>query len=122
MGVGEFGALRRKDDVGGQGQLQGAGVAVTMDRRDHGKGQGRQALDHFGLEVRLRQPFADGDVAQVFVVDGAVARKREVKGAFIDGNNVALSSGLSSGTPLVTEGALYLVDGERISPITTAAN
>jgi RND family efflux transporter MFP subunit len=64
----------------------------------------------------------DGDVAQVFVVDGAVARKREVKVAFIDGNNVALSSGLSSGTPLVTEGALYLVDGERINPITTAAN
>ena len=64
----------------------------------------------------------DGDIAQVFVVDGAVARKREVKVAFIDGDSVALSSGLTSGTPLVTEGALYLVDGERISPITTAAN
>ena len=64
----------------------------------------------------------DGNVAQVFVVDGAVARKREVQVAFIDGDAVALSSGLAIGTALVTEGALYLVDGERISPVTTEAN
>lgn len=64
----------------------------------------------------------DGDIAQVFVVDGAVARKRQVQVAFIDGDAVALSSGLAIGTALVTEGALYLVDGERISPITTEAN
>lgn len=63
----------------------------------------------------------DGDVAQVFVVEGQVARKRQVEVAFIDGNSVALASGLAAGTPLVTEGALYLVDGERIRPITTAA-
>lgn len=72
-------------------------------------------------------PFAalvegDGNKAQVFVVDGAVARKREVQVAFIDGEAVALSSGLAIGTALVTEGALYLVDGERISPITTETN
>ena len=64
----------------------------------------------------------DGDIAQVFVVDGTVARKREVKAAFIEGDTVALSSGLAIGTTLVTEGALYLVDGERISPVTTEAN
>jgi RND family efflux transporter MFP subunit len=64
----------------------------------------------------------DGNIAQVFVVDGAVARKRQVQVAFIDGDTVALASGLAIGTVLVTEGALYLVDGERISPITTEAN
>lgn len=55
-------------------------------------------------------------------MDGAVARKRQVQVAFIDGDTVALASGLAIGTVLVTEGALYLVDGERISPITTEAN
>lgn len=64
----------------------------------------------------------DGNKAQVFVVDGAVARKREVQVAFIDGDTVALSSGLAIGTTLVTEGALYLVDGERISPVSAEIN
>jgi len=64
----------------------------------------------------------DGNKAQVFVVDGALARKREVTVAFIDGEAVALASGLTAGTALVTEGALYLVDGERISPVTTETN
>jgi len=64
----------------------------------------------------------DGNKAQVFVVDGAVARKREVQVAFIDGDTVALSSGLAIGTTLVTEGALYLVDGERISTVSAETN
>ena len=64
----------------------------------------------------------DGNKAQVFVVDGAVARKREVQVAFIDGDAVALSSGLAIGTTLVTEGALYLIDGERISPVSAETN
>ena len=56
------------------------------------------------------------------MVDGAVARKREVQVAFIDGDTVALSSGLAIGTTLVTEGALYLVDGERISTVSAETN
>jgi len=64
----------------------------------------------------------DGNKAQVFVVDGDVARKREVQVAFIDGDAVALSSGLAIGTTLVTEGALYLIDGERISPVSAETN
>jgi len=50
----------------------------------------------------------------VFVVDGEVARKRSVKVAFISDLGVAIANGLKPGERIVTEGALYLVDGERI--------
>jgi len=56
----------------------------------------------------------EGGIARVFVVEGDVARKREVRVAFITGTEVALRDGLAVGTQLVTEGALYLVDGTRI--------
>jgi multidrug efflux system membrane fusion protein len=55
-----------------------------------------------------------GDQAGVFVIEGAVARKRAVSVAFIDGERVALASGLKPGEPVITEGALYLQDGDRI--------
>jgi hypothetical protein len=55
-----------------------------------------------------------GDDAVVFVADKGVARKRAVKVAFIAGAEVAIASGLASGEPVVTEGALYLQDGDRI--------
>ena len=73
--------------------------------------------DALGKHNKAKVVCVQGDV-----VDGAVARKRQVQVAFIDGDTVALASGLAIGTVLVTEGALYLVDGERISPITTEAN
>lgn len=55
-----------------------------------------------------------GDDAVVFVADKGVARKRAVKVAFIAGAEVAIASGLAPGEPVVTEGALYLQDGDRI--------
>lgn len=55
-----------------------------------------------------------GDRAFVFVIEGDVARKRNVGVAFIDATNVALRDGLAPGTRVVTEGAFYLQDGERI--------
>ena len=55
-----------------------------------------------------------GDDAVVFVADKGVARKRAVKVAFIAGTEVAIASGLTPGEPVVTEGALYLQDGDRI--------
>jgi multidrug efflux pump subunit AcrA (membrane-fusion protein) len=53
----------------------------------------------------------------VFVTEGSVARKRAVTVAFIDGERVALTSGLKPGEPVITEGALYLQDGDRIRVI-----
>jgi len=60
----------------------------------------------------------DGRRASVFVLTGAndkpVATRRAVDVAFIDGVNVALAQGLSIGEKVVTDGALYLQDGERV--------
>jgi len=61
----------------------------------------------------------DGRRASVFIVDGtvaerAVARKRDVQLAFLAGTQAALTSGVAAGERVVTEGALYLVDDERI--------
>jgi RND family efflux transporter MFP subunit len=85
-----------------------------------------------GLVVRLRltpassktgslpyAPFAavieaDGDRAAVFVASDGVARRRAVRVAFINSNGVAIADGLAAGETVVTDGALYLADGERI--------
>jgi hypothetical protein len=34
--------------------------------------------------------------------------------AFIEGEAVALSSGIAAGEQVITDGALYLADGERV--------
>ena len=57
----------------------------------------------------------EGHRASVFVVDGAHARKREVQVAFIEQDRVALEQGLTAGERVVTDGALYLEDGEAVS-------
>ena len=57
----------------------------------------------------------DGRRASVFVVDGANARRRAVQVAFIGPESVALASGLEPGVRVVTDGALYLQDGEPIA-------
>jgi RND family efflux transporter MFP subunit len=85
-----------------------------------------------GLVVRLRltpasskagslpyAPFAavieaDGDRAAVFVASEGIARRRAVQVAFINSNGVAIADGLAAGETVVTDGALYLADGERI--------
>jgi multidrug efflux system membrane fusion protein len=56
----------------------------------------------------------DRDRGAVFVVEGANARKRGVKVAFVSEVGVAIASGIATGERVVTDGALYLVDGERI--------
>jgi RND family efflux transporter MFP subunit len=58
---------------------------------------------------------ADGGRASVFVLDGTVARRREVQVAFIDGDEVALRGGLRPGEPVITEGAPFLDDGEHVA-------
>ncbi len=91
-----------------------------------------------GLVVRLRlmpasssarrlpyAPFAaiieaDGDNAAVFVISDGVAQRREVQVAFIDSDGVAIASGLATGETVVTDGALYLTDGERVRTTASA--
>ena len=62
----------------------------------------------------------DGRRASVFIVDGVIARKRDIKLAFLSGTQAALTEGVKAGEQVVTEGALYLVDGERIRLVDSA--
>lgn len=54
------------------------------------------------------------DRASVFTLDKDRARRRDVQIAFIAGESVALRTGLAVGESVITEGALYLQDGERV--------
>lgn len=56
----------------------------------------------------------NGDRASVFVVDGDRAKRRQVRVAFIAPEAVALDDGVKAGERVVTDGALYLQDDERI--------
>jgi RND family efflux transporter MFP subunit len=56
----------------------------------------------------------DGDRASVFVVDGNKAERRSVRVAFITADSIALESGLSTGEAVVTDGALFLENGESV--------
>ncbi len=63
----------------------------------------------------------DGDRASVFVLDAGKAQKREVRVAFITADSIALESGLAAGEPVITDGALFLENGEavEVQPDTT---
>ncbi len=56
----------------------------------------------------------EGDRASVFVLDDGKALKREVRVAFITADSIALESGLAAGEPVITDGALYLENGEAV--------
>jgi RND family efflux transporter MFP subunit len=58
---------------------------------------------------------ANGGKAEVFVLDGDVARRREVQIDFIDDADVALRNGLDAGTVVITDGSSYLDDNARVS-------
>jgi RND family efflux transporter MFP subunit len=59
----------------------------------------------------------DGDRASVFVVNGDRVKRRPVRIAFIAPQAVALADGLQPGERVVTDGALYLQDDERIEVV-----
>ena len=61
----------------------------------------------------------DGDRAAVYVVEDGVARRRAVRVAFIAPEAVALTGGLTPGERVVTDGALYLQDGERVEIVSS---
>lgn len=54
------------------------------------------------------------DRASVFTIEGDRAKRRDVRIAFITGDSVALREGLAIGESVITEGALYLQDGDRV--------
>ena len=56
----------------------------------------------------------DGDRASVFVLDGDKAQKREVRVAFITADSIALESGLAAGEAVITDGSLYLENGQAV--------
>lgn len=63
----------------------------------------------------------EGLRASVFVPKEGRAQRRDVEIAFIDGERVALQSGVALGEYVVTDGALYLEDGEPISIVNEPA-
>ncbi|HEY3279845.1 MAG TPA: efflux RND transporter periplasmic adaptor subunit [Gemmatimonadales bacterium] len=58
---------------------------------------------------------ADNDRATLFVWTNGHAERREVRIAFLAGERAAVSAGLDSRERVITEGAAYLRDGERVS-------
>ncbi len=56
----------------------------------------------------------DRDRASVFVVEGEVVKRTPIEIAFIDGDLIALNSGVDEGTRVVTDGAAYVEDGKRV--------
>jgi multidrug efflux system membrane fusion protein len=62
----------------------------------------------------------DGDRASVFVIDGGKALKRNVRVAFITADSIALESGIAAGETVITDGALFLENGEAVEVIRDA--
>jgi multidrug efflux system membrane fusion protein len=60
----------------------------------------------------------NGDRASVFVIDRGkaqtIAKRRDVRVAFITADSIALESGLTSGEAVITDGALFLENGEPV--------
>jgi RND family efflux transporter MFP subunit len=56
----------------------------------------------------------DGDRASVFVVESGRAKRKPVRIAFITNGAAALADGLTVGEQIVTDGALYLEDGDAV--------
>lgn len=58
--------------------------------------------------------------ASVYVVHDGHAQRREVEVAFIAADSVALAAGLASGETVITDGALYVGDGDAIAVVDEA--
>lgn len=66
----------------------------------------------------------DGDRASVFVVDPAkaqaIAQRRDVHVAFITADSIALESGLAADETVITDGALFLENGDPVEVVRAA--
>lgn len=83
---------------------------VTRLRLDPA-GAGTPALPHAPIAALIE---ADGDRAAVFVLEQGIARLRPVRVAFIAPETVAIREGLTAGETVITDGALYLEDGQDV--------
>jgi multidrug efflux system membrane fusion protein len=63
----------------------------------------------------------DGLHASVYVLEQDHVRRRDVEVAFIENDAVALTKGINAGEQVVTDGSLYLEDGEKVAIIDTAS-
>jgi RND family efflux transporter MFP subunit len=63
----------------------------------------------------------DGSNASVYVLEQDHVRRREVDVAFIENDAIALNSGVSAGEQVVTDGSLYLEDGEKVVLVDASA-
>jgi membrane fusion protein, multidrug efflux system len=59
----------------------------------------------------------DGDRASVFVVDQGKALRRDVRVAFITADSIALESGLEPDATVITDGALFLENGDPVEVV-----
>jgi RND family efflux transporter MFP subunit len=57
----------------------------------------------------------NGRSARLFVLEKDHARRRDVEVAFIEGDNVAIASGVEAGEQVITDGAQYIEDGEQVA-------
>ncbi|HEU4601837.1 MAG TPA: efflux RND transporter periplasmic adaptor subunit [Steroidobacteraceae bacterium] len=57
----------------------------------------------------------DGSRASVYVLERDHVRRHEVEVAFIENESIALNSGVKAGDQVVTDGSLYLEDGEKVA-------
>jgi multidrug efflux system membrane fusion protein len=64
----------------------------------------------------------NGDRASVFVIEGDRVKRRPIRVAFIAPTAVAIDEGVQPGERVVTDGSLYLEDGERIEVVTEGAS
>lgn len=59
----------------------------------------------------------NGDSATVFVIDQGKAQRRDVRVAFITADSIALESGLKSDETVITDGALFLENGDPVEVV-----
>ncbi|MBL8015670.1 MAG: efflux RND transporter periplasmic adaptor subunit [Ignavibacteria bacterium] len=78
-------------------------------------------LSEFSMESAVVVPqdlIVDyGDVQYVFVLEGDIARKRELKLGGRNGNQVLIESGLNPGDKLITDGFQSLKDGDKVQVV-----
>ena len=91
-----------------------SGLVAKLALTPYSAGQGQRALVPIDAIVE-----GHGDRASVYVLDkdqaGAdIVRRRDVQMAFIEDEQVAIVDGVKAGEKVVTDGSLYVDDGERV--------
>jgi multidrug efflux system membrane fusion protein len=99
-------AVEAHIDAGSRALVSGLVGRARLTPRD-----GAATLPHVPLGAVLE---GDGHRATVFVVEGDVARRRDVQVAFITPATIAVREGLAIGEQVVVAGAPYLDDGETV--------